>query len=56
VPASGDGSSTHRDAAPARDGRALPLAGAGSAHRASPGWAVAEVVAAAALARALARG
>lgn len=34
---------------------ALPLAGAGSAHAASPAWAVAEVIAAATLAGALAR-
>jgi hypothetical protein len=34
---------------------ALPLGGAGSAHRASAAWAVAEVVVAVALARALAR-
>jgi hypothetical protein len=34
---------------------ALPLGGAGSAHAASPAWAVAEVVAAVVLARVLAR-
>jgi hypothetical protein len=34
---------------------ALPLGGAGSAHAASPAWAVAEVVAAVMLARVLAR-